>query len=61
MRLSSASLAMTGRAIPARHWRSYGDDPLPSAAEALAEPFSAFPSWFMRIELRPVRQGPDGQ
>ena len=23
--------------------------PLPTAAEALAEPFGAFPSWFMRI------------
>jgi hypothetical protein len=35
---------------PARHWRSYGDQPLPSGAEALAEPFAAFPSWFLRIE-----------
>ena len=34
---------------PTRHWRSYGDDPLPSGREALDEPFSAFPSWFMRI------------
>ena len=34
---------------PERHWRSYGDDPLPSAPEALDEPFSAFPSWFMQI------------
>ena len=34
---------------PRRHWRSYGNDPLPTGAEALAEPFSAFPSWFMRI------------
>jgi hypothetical protein len=34
---------------PQRHWRSYGDDPLPSGQEALDEPFSAFPSWFMRI------------
>jgi hypothetical protein len=34
-----------------RHWRSYGTDhPLPSPAEALAEPFAAFPSWFLRIE-----------
>jgi hypothetical protein len=36
--------------IPARHWRSYGTDPLPTPAEALAEPFAAFPSWFLRIE-----------
>ena len=28
----------------ARHWRSYGTDPLRSPAEALAEPFAAFPS-----------------
>jgi hypothetical protein len=32
-----------------RHWRSYGDAPLPTPAEALDEPFSAFPSWFLRI------------
>jgi hypothetical protein len=37
------------RAPPRRHWRSYGNDPLPSGAEALDEPFAAFPSWFMRI------------
>ena len=30
--------------------RSYGNDPLPSGAEALDEPFSAFPSWFLRVE-----------
>jgi hypothetical protein len=35
---------------PTRHWRSYGTDPLPTSAEALAEPFAAFPSWFLRIE-----------
>ena len=34
---------------PQRHWRSYGTDPLPPAAEALAEPLRAFPSWFLRI------------
>jgi hypothetical protein len=34
---------------PARHWRSYGDAPLPTPAEALDEPFSAFPSWFLQI------------
>ena len=34
---------------PARHWSSYGNDPLPTPAEALDEPFSAFPSWFLRI------------
>jgi hypothetical protein len=41
---------MTTRPIPERHWRSYGDDPLPSPAEALGQPFAAFPSWFLRIE-----------
>ncbi len=38
---------MTGRAV--RHWRSYGDHKLPTGAEALNEPFSVFPSWFLRI------------
>jgi hypothetical protein len=33
-----------------RHWRSDGSEPLPSGAEAMGEPFSAFPSWFLRIE-----------
>jgi hypothetical protein len=26
---------------PTRHWRSYGNDPLPTPAEALNEPFAA--------------------
>src|SRR5215472_13351575 len=34
---------------PQRHWRSYGTDPLPTAAEALQQPFAAFPSWFLKI------------
>jgi hypothetical protein len=38
------------RPPPARHWRSYGDDKLPTGAETMAEPFAAFSSWFMRIE-----------
>ena len=37
------------RAPPRRHWRSYGNDPLPTGREALDEPFAAFPSWFMRV------------
>ena len=42
---------MTGfRQPPRRHWRSYGNDPLPVPAEAMSEPFSAFPSWFLRVE-----------
>jgi hypothetical protein len=36
--------------VPTRHWRSYGNDPLPTGQEALDEPFRAFPSWFLRIE-----------
>jgi len=40
---------MTRKVTPVRHWRSYGDDPLPSGHEALDEPFRAFPSWFMRV------------
>ena len=40
---------MPASSVPARHWLSYGDDPLPSGKEALDEPFRAFPSWFMRI------------
>jgi hypothetical protein len=35
--------------IPARHCRSYGDARLPTATEALAAPFSAFPWWFLRV------------
>jgi hypothetical protein len=35
---------------PERHWRTYSDEPLPSATEALGQPFRAFPSWFLRIE-----------
>ncbi len=34
---------------PRRHWRSYGTEPLPTPAEALDQPFAAFPSWFLRI------------
>ena len=41
---------MTTRSAPRRHWFSYGTDPLPTGSEALDEPFSAFPSWFLRIE-----------
>jgi hypothetical protein len=52
---------MSRRAPPTWHWRSYGDETLPTGAEALDEPFSAFPSWFLRIDLRPVRQGADHQ
>jgi hypothetical protein len=43
------SVVTARRPVPKRHWRSYGDDKLPTGAEALDEPFAAFPSWFMRI------------
>ena len=41
---------MSRTRIPVRHWRTYGDYPLPSGIEARDEPFAAFPSWFLRIE-----------
>jgi hypothetical protein len=44
---------MTVSPVSARHWRSYGNDPLPTGQEALDEPFRAFP--------RPLRQDPDAQ
>jgi hypothetical protein len=37
------------KAPPAQHWRTYGNDKLPTGAAALDEPFSAFPSWFLWI------------
>jgi hypothetical protein len=36
-------------ASPWRHWRSYGTEPLPTAAEAMTEPMRAFPSWFLKV------------
>jgi hypothetical protein len=47
---------MTARPIPSRHWRSDGDDPLPTSQEALDEPFRAFPSWFLRVECERCRK-----
>jgi hypothetical protein len=41
---------MTAKTPPTRHWRSYGNETLPTGAEARDEPFAAFPSWFLRIE-----------
>jgi hypothetical protein len=43
-------VAVKEPAVPQRHWRSYGTEPLPTAAEALDQPLRAFPSWFLRIE-----------
>jgi hypothetical protein len=35
---------------PQLHWRTYGNNyPLPTGAEALQQPLSAFPSWFLCI------------
>ena len=39
---------------PAHHWHSYGNDPLPTPAEAPDQPFAAFPSWFLRITMRDI-------
>jgi hypothetical protein len=42
---------MTGfRPPPQRPWRSQGTELLPTPAEATQQSFSAFPSWFLRIE-----------
>jgi hypothetical protein len=41
---------MNSSGVPRRYWHSFGSDLLPSSREALAEPFAAFPSWFLRIE-----------
>ena len=35
---------------PGLVWPAYGDDPLPSRAEALALPITAFPGWFVCIQ-----------
>ena len=47
------AVAMIARPVPSRHWRCYGDHPLPSGPEALDEPLAAFPSWYLRIVCEP--------
>jgi hypothetical protein len=47
---AAALRANRPRTPPRRHWRSDGTEPLPTGPEALDERFSAFPSWFLRIE-----------
>jgi hypothetical protein len=47
---------MSRTRIPVRHWRSYGNDALPSGIEALQQPLSAFPSWFLRITCEAERR-----
>ena len=51
---------MAVRAQPSRHWRSYGNDPLPTPAEALDLPLRAFPSWFLKITCDHLGQFPNG-
>ena len=46
---SAGPQVMAGRKPPERYRRGYGDDPLPTGAEAMYESFAAFPSWLMRI------------
>ena len=41
---------------PQRHWRTHGNNyPLPTGAEALQQPLSTFPSWFLRVTCDPPR------
>jgi hypothetical protein len=46
---AGARRSMTARPVPRRHWRSYGNDPLPSGAEARDEPQRALPPAWKRI------------
>jgi hypothetical protein len=41
-RRGQGSVVTSVQPPPQRHWRSYCTDPLPTAAEALTEPFRAF-------------------
>ena len=64
---------MTARPIPVRHWRSYGNDPLPTGAEALDDEQDAGrdvasgqpgdqPNSLLRLgDVRLARQGRDQQ
>jgi hypothetical protein len=58
-RQAGARRLMPARPAPRRHWRIYGNDPLPSGAEALDEPLRAFPSWFLRIVCERCGKGAD--
>ena len=37
------------RIVPPRQWRIDSDEPLPPGRQALDQPFSAFPSWLMKV------------
>jgi len=37
------------RIVPPRQWRIDSDEPLPTGRQALDQPFSAFPSWLMKV------------
>ena len=39
-----------GMNAPRRNLRSYITEKLPTGADALDEPFAAFPSWYLRVE-----------
>jgi hypothetical protein len=49
LRLFNPSAVVAFRPPPERHWRSYGTESLPTAAEALQQPMRAFPSWFLKV------------
>ena len=54
-RQAAAQHLMPPRPAPRRHWRIYGNDPLPSEAEALDEPLRAELPNLSRIQERDTR------
>ena len=51
---------MTRRSVPVRHWRNYGNDPLPTSAEALDDRSARSPRGSC-ASVRSLRQGADDQ
>jgi ribosomal protein S27E len=49
---TAALRANSPGSAPTRHSRSCGNDPLPTGAETLGEPFAASPSWFMSVTCK---------
>ena len=47
-----AAVSMTARPIPKRHWRSYGDDPLPTGREHLRRAPCGVPVMVLAHHLR---------